>query len=85
MLETMRVSCKQASLLASQALDRRLGWRERLTLRLHWLVCDACTRFKRQTEFLRTAVRGIPEIGDDHLGELSNEARERIRKALQRH
>ena len=51
------LSCKEASLLLSQAEDRRLSWLERLQLRLHLSLCDACTRFSRQIAFLRTALR----------------------------
>ena len=81
----IRVSCKEASLLASRSLDGRLGFGERVTLRLHLLVCDACAQFRRQIEFLRTAVRDNAEaLGDEHLPGLSNEARVRIRQTLQR-
>jgi hypothetical protein len=81
----MRVSCKEASLLASQSLDRRLRLSERVTLRLHLFVCEACTRFRHQIEFLRIAVRGDTDKWDnDHLDGLSNEARARIRQTLQR-
>jgi hypothetical protein len=81
----IRVSCKEASLLASQSLDRRLRLSERVMLRLHLLVCEACTRFRRQIEFLRVAVRGdTDELDNEHLDGLSNEARARIRQTLQR-
>ncbi len=51
------VSCKEASLLLSQAEDRRLTLVERVQLRLHLAVCDVCTRFAHQLAFLRVAVR----------------------------
>ena len=55
------VSCKEASLLLSQAEDRRLSLFERVKLRLHLSVCDACTRFSKQIAFLRAAMRGYRE------------------------
>jgi hypothetical protein len=53
----MILTCKQASRLVSQGLDRKLGFAERLRLRLHLLICDACTNFRRQLDFLRKALQ----------------------------
>ena len=49
-------SCKEVSHLVSQGLDRRLGFGERLRLRVHLAICDGCANFKRQMDFLRAAV-----------------------------
>jgi hypothetical protein len=51
------ISCKDASRLVSLKEDARLTPWQRLTLRLHLTVCDACTRFERQLRFLRTAMQ----------------------------
>lgn len=51
------LSCKQASLLMSQEQDRRLSLGERLALRLHVLICDACSNYRRQMAILREACR----------------------------
>jgi hypothetical protein len=53
------LSCKEATQLVSQGLDRRLGFGERVALRLHLLICDGCTHFKKQTAFLRKAMRRL--------------------------
>jgi hypothetical protein len=80
----MLISCKDASALASQSLDRRLGWRERAGLQLHLLVCNACTRFKKQIAFLRLAVRnGAEHLETEPVDALSADARARIRYSLQ--
>ncbi|MBV8032809.1 MAG: zf-HC2 domain-containing protein [Betaproteobacteria bacterium] len=55
------LSCKEATSLASQRLDRRLGLLERLSLRLHLAVCDGCSRVAKQFAFLRTAVKQLGE------------------------
>jgi hypothetical protein len=49
-------SCKEVSHLVSQGLDRRLGFGEMVRLRVHLAICDGCTNFKRQMEFLRKAM-----------------------------
>ena len=55
----MMLSCKEASRLLSQGLDRRLGFGERVMLRVHLGICDGCTNFKNQVAFLRRAVRQL--------------------------
>lgn len=50
------LSCKQAAMLLSQAQDRGLGFYERSKLRLHLILCDACTNFMKQLRFIRRAM-----------------------------
>jgi hypothetical protein len=52
----MMLSCKEVTRMVSQGLDRRLGLFERLRLRVHLAICDGCTNFKKQMDFLRQAV-----------------------------
>jgi len=59
-----RLSCKEASRLISEGMDRRLSVPERITLRLHVGICDACTRFTSQVEFLRRALKVFPGPDD---------------------
>ena len=53
------LSCKEASRLVSQGLDRNLGFGERIALRVHLAICDGCTNFKSQVAFLRRAVKQL--------------------------
>jgi Putative zinc-finger len=55
----MMLSCKEASRLVSQGLDRNLGFGERVMLRVHLTICDGCTNFKSQVAFLRRAVKQL--------------------------
>jgi predicted anti-sigma-YlaC factor YlaD len=57
----MMLSCKQAAQLASQGLDRRLGFLERVALRVHLAICDGCTNFSRQVAFLRRAMKRLAD------------------------
>ncbi len=78
------LSCKQASQLVSQALDRPLTWRERWALRMHLLMCAACRRFNRQLALIRLAVgRMLSETEQNGSLRLSPEARLRMTKALE--
>ena len=56
----IRLSCKEASRLISEGMDRRLSFRERIVLRLHVGICDACSRFTGQLAFLRRALSALP-------------------------
>jgi hypothetical protein len=55
------LSCKEAARLVSQGLDRKLGFGERVTLRVHLAICDGCTNFKDQVAFLRKAMSRLAD------------------------
>ena len=55
-----RLTCKEATRLISEGMDRRLSFPERIRLRLHVGICDACTRFTSQVAFLRRALKVFP-------------------------
>ena len=55
----MKLTCREASRLISQGLDRQLGFAERFKLRVHLAICDACSNFKKQVDFLRRAVKQL--------------------------
>lgn len=78
-------NCKEVTELLSQSIDRRLSLFEWMQLRMHLLMCDACSRFKRQVEFLHAVAREYARRGlmAARLWTLSPAARERIRTALE--
>lgn len=45
-------------------MDRRLSLGERIVLRVHVGLCDACARFTRQVGFLRRALQAFPGPDD---------------------
>lgn len=45
-------------------MDRKLSLVERVRMRLHLLVCDACRGFGRQMTLLRRAMREMDGEGD---------------------
>ena len=57
----MILSCREASRLLSQGLDRKLGFGERVMLRVHLKICDGCTNFKSQVAFLRKAMTRLAD------------------------
>lgn len=59
------LTCKEATHLISEALDRPLSWHERLRLRTHLAICSGCQAFQRQLDFLRAASRRFLAGPDD--------------------
>jgi len=60
----MMLTCKEVSHLVSQGLDRKLGFGERVALRLHLAICHGCTNFNKQMAFLRRAMQGLDTAED---------------------
>ncbi|WP_338111452.1 anti-sigma factor family protein [Roseateles koreensis] len=53
-LKVMR-NCREITALVLQAEDRKLGPAERVSVRLHMMICQACPRFLRQLQLMRRA------------------------------
>ena len=78
------LSCKETSRLVSDSQERKLGLWERLNLRMHVWMCVNCRRFERQMQIMRKAMHLLGRRAESDMDdiELSVEARDRIRKAL---
>lgn len=80
------LSCKEVSHLVSESLDRKLPFWQRMQVRMHLLMCRFCSRFRKQTLFLRDAARhylmAVEETETAASTGLSPEARDRIKKSL---
>jgi len=77
------LSCKQASQLISQSLDRRISLRERISLRLHLAICDFCRRFNQQlNQILNAARMQRQEIEHDEHIHLPDDVKQRIADAI---
>jgi len=79
------LSCREASGLISDSLDRDLTRRERWALRIHTLVCTACKSFAKQTKAIRETVANMPDALREKLFEsakLSPERRAQIKRLL---
>jgi len=79
-------SCKEASRLISDSLERPLSFAENLQLTVHLGLCHACTQTQRQFKTLKNIfnhyaklARQLPPDGKNHL---SAEASARIKASL---
>jgi hypothetical protein len=60
-----RRTCKEVSALLIAREDRALPWSERLALRLHLAMCEACPRFERQILTMRQAMGRWRQYSDN--------------------
>lgn len=72
-------SCRHATRLISDDLDRPLSWFERACLSIHLLGCRPCRRFRRAIGWLHEIMAAPPADG-----RLPADARDRIQRALER-
>ncbi|MES2325191.1 MAG: zf-HC2 domain-containing protein [Pseudomonadota bacterium] len=56
----IKPTCREVHRLVSEGMDRDLSLLERTRMRLHLMVCEACTRFNGQMGLLRKAMRIMP-------------------------
>ena len=63
----MVLSCKEASRLMSEGMDKEIAFGRRTALRLHLLICSGCSRVKSHFGFLRATAGRYPgpEQDDD--------------------
>jgi hypothetical protein len=61
----LKLSCRDVTRLVLEGEDRRLGWHERLGVRLHLWVCEACPRFVGQVALMRQAMNRWKRYAED--------------------
>jgi len=50
-------TCREVAALLVAREDRQLGVADRLALRIHMVICDACPKFERQMLTMRNGLR----------------------------
>jgi hypothetical protein len=79
--------CKQVAPMMSESMDHDLSWKERMTVKLHLLVCLACVRYNQQLFFIRDAAQKMAaqiDMGQSQsIPALSDDARDRLKRALE--
>lgn len=79
------LACRRATELASAAMDRPLTRRERVSLRVHLVVCSSCRRATKQFRRMREAARELAEREALHGARpatLSDDVRARLRSRI---
>lgn len=79
------MTCKEATQLVSESLDKELPLYKRLALQAHFRICVFCERYGRQLLFLRETFQEYSrKVGDEESPShsLSPESRERLKRKL---
>ncbi len=79
------LTCKEASLLASKKLDKKLTWKENFNFKLHVMMCDLCRRYAKEIKKLHNIMQKAGKSSLSILPEsvkLSKQSRDRIKQVL---
>lgn len=49
-------TCRDVTCLVLESQDRPLRPLESVSLRLHWMICERCRRFRQQQRLMRVAL-----------------------------
>lgn len=55
-MKKLRLTCRETTRLVLEGEERSLGLAERIALLLHWRICAACMRFRRQHTAMRVVL-----------------------------
>ena len=77
-------TCKEVAQTLAEARERRLSLLERISLRIHLLLCGPCENYGKQMKFLDRVGRSAVEKTAPPGAGLDADARERIRGKLRR-
>jgi hypothetical protein len=81
---TLSLNCREAARAQSEQLEHPLPRIKRIGLWLHLLMCKWCRRYGKQIRFLRQAAHEHQEkLLTASSKQLSDDARERIKRSLQ--
>ena len=78
-------TCEELLLTMSESLERNLTWREKIKMRLHFLICAYCSRYLKHLRIMRQTIRGraVTCETESSTSALSDVARERLKRALE--
>ncbi len=81
-------TCKEVTRMASDTMERKFALRQRIEMKLHFMVCAWCLRYFKQLQLMRelahqheTQTANEPPVPTSSL---SPQARERMKRSLQR-
>ncbi|MDO9143183.1 zf-HC2 domain-containing protein [Rhodoferax sp.] len=61
------MNCQQATRLISESQERSLSLTEKMTLKMHVMMCSGCKNFSLQVPFLSKAMKAYANREDDEL------------------
>src|SRR5438477_3552204 len=72
-------TCPEVIRILSLSMDKDLSLLTRMRLRVHFLMCSFCERYRKQLKYMRHVAREFPEkIGEVSNATLSADAKQRM-------
>lgn len=56
-MQIVFLSCVKATELIEKKFHFKLSFREKMQLKAHKMMCEACTRYEKQSEFLEKGIQ----------------------------
>lgn len=79
------INCKEYASLLSQSYDQQLTFFEKLSLKMHQIICPCCKHIRKHFDAIRNACRYAPSTTDPKNGKedrLSSDVCERMKSVL---
>jgi len=84
-IATHTPKCHDITRLISQSMEHPLPLRTRIAMRVHYLICVWCERYRDQLQLMRKALHVCPKEDAERMpGELPSAAKDRLKTALKR-
>ncbi len=64
-MSKLMLSCREATQMVSESMDRKLPFQDRVLIRMHLLMCRYCSRFSKQMKILRNVSRAHAEHSEE--------------------
>lgn len=74
------MSCRQVTVMVASGALESAGWRTRLAIRFHQLMCHHCRRYARQIAAISWAAGRLLQNRGDDLDDLERKILQRIPK-----
>lgn len=74
--------CKTVTPTLSESIDRKLSFKERMTIRLHLFTCEACVRYLEQIRVLHDLFHKYQSELERSASTLNDDAKARLKSAL---
>ncbi len=65
------LTCREVTKLVSESMESRLSWRKRVGMRIHFMMCVSCSRYRQQIILIRELIHnylseeeGRTDVGD---------------------
>jgi hypothetical protein len=81
LMTRMVLSCEKATLLIEKKIDAGLSFGERLQLRVHTGICDACTNYQHQSRLIHELL-GRHLVVDEAVGTIGYVAQTELKARI---